>query len=136
MKTLQAQNQKFLKAAAAFVLLFAVSLFTNSINAQTETIEVKGVVTSEVGPLDGVNIYLKNSSVGTVSKSNGSFAFREPLKIGDIVVFSYLGYVKKSVVVTKNSNNLEVFMEEAPIDVLSAPNSNVLYKSKRPKGRQ
>ena len=28
---------------------------------------------------------------------------------------------------------LEIFMKEAPIDVLSAPNSNRPYKSKRPK---
>lgn len=136
MKTLKTQNSKIKKPFVAFVLLLMFAGLSTSLSAQTETVAVKGMITSKIGPLDGVNIYLKNSSVGTVSKSNGSFAFREKLNIGDVIIFSYLGYVKQSVTITNEASALEIFMEEAPIDVLSAPNSNKPYKSKRPQHRQ
>lgn len=136
MKTLVSQNKKIKNQICTLLVLVLVTLLSNPLSAQTETVSVKGIVTSEIGPLDGVNIYLKNSSTGTVSKADGKFAFREKLKIGDVIIFSYLGYVKKSLIVTKASSSLEVFMEEAPVDILSAPNSNLPYKSKRSRRRQ
>lgn len=135
MKTIATQNTRIKKPLSTLLVLVMIGLFSSSLNAQTETVSVKGVVTSEIGPLDGVNIYVKNSSTGTVSKADGKFAFREKLNIGDVIIFSYLGYVKKSIIVTKAAPSLEVFLEEATVDILSAPNTNLPYKSRRPRRR-
>lgn len=112
-----------------FILL--TTILSNPLQAQDKSITVKGVINSEISPLDGVSIYLKNSKTGTVSKADGSFTFPSQLQAGDVLIFSYLGYEKKSLIINVTSTYLEILMKEAPIDVLSAVNSNKRFKSKR-----
>jgi len=112
-----------------FILL--TTILSNPLQAQDKSITVKGVINSEIGPLDGVSIYLKNSKTGTVSKADGSFTFPSQLQADDVLIFSYLGYEKKSLIINVTSTYLEILMKEAPIDVLSAVNSNKRFKSKR-----
>ena len=134
MKTIATlQNSTFNKVLLLMGFLFAATFLCNSLQAQNKSVTVKGLINSDIGPLDGVSIYLKNSKTGTVSKGDGSFTFPSQLKTGDILIFSYLGYEKQSIVITETSTYLDIFMKEAPIDVLSAVNNNKRYKSKRPK---
>src|SRR5690606_9211203 len=52
-----------------------------------------GRVTGEDGdPIPGVNVLLKNSSVGTVTDVNGEYTLSVSELVGTIV-FSYIGYV-------------------------------------------
>jgi hypothetical protein len=63
---------------------------------------ISGVVKSENGELmPGVNIYLKDSHVGTVSDATGKFEFPKKLKSGDILIFSFIGYEKLEYMVTE-----------------------------------
>ena len=134
MKTMQTQQGNvFSKSLLLIGFLLLTTILSNPLQAQDKTVTVKGVINSEIGPLDGVSIYLKNSKIGTVSKADGSFTFPSSLQVGDVLIFSYLGYEKQSLVVNATSTYLEIFMKEAPIDVLSAVNSNKRFKSKRPK---
>ena len=134
MKTMQTQQGNlFGKSLLLIGFLLLTTILSNPLQAQDKTVTVKGVINSEIGPLDGVSIYLKNSKIGTVSKADGSFTFPSPLQVGNVLIFSYLGYEKQSLVVKETSTYLEIFMKEAPIDVLSAVNSNKRFKSKRPK---
>ena len=137
MKTFIIQNKKHIRLQSIVLVMLIFAFYSTSVTAQNgsskTTITVKGKINSEFGPLANVSIYLKNSNEGTVSKKDGTFTFPSALKAGDVLIFSYLGYEKQSVVIKTNSNYLEIFMKEAPIDVLSAPNSNRPYKSKRPK---
>ncbi|RZN82988.1 MAG: hypothetical protein EVB11_06540 [Winogradskyella sp.] len=132
-KIATSQNSTSNKVLLLMGFLFVATFLCNPLQAQNKSITVKGIVNSDIGPLDGVSIYLKNSKTGTVSKADGSFTFPSQLKAGDILIFSYLGYDKQSIVITETSSYLDIFMKEAPIDVLSAVNSNKRYKSKRPK---
>ena len=132
-KIATSQNSTSNKVLLLMGFLFVATFLYNPLQAQNKSITVKGIVNSDIGPLDGVSIYLKNSKTGTVSKADGSFTFPSQLKAGDILIFSYLGYDKQSIVITETSSYLDIFMKEAPIDVLSAVNSNKRYKSKRPK---
>lgn len=125
--TTKQQIEKYLLSA---LFIFIISVFTTSVYAQ-ETVNVSGVVKSEIEPLGDVSIYVKGSKSGTVSKSNGSFKFPTPIRVGDKLVFSCLGFTTKEVTITAASANIEVIMEEAPIEVLSTPNSNTPYRSKR-----
>ena len=134
MKTMQTQQGNlFGKSLLLIGFLLLTTILSNPLQAQDKTVTVKGVINSEIGPLDGVSIYLKNSKIGTVSKADGSFTFPSPLQVGNVLIFSYLGYEKQSLVVKETSTYLEIFMKEAPIDVLSAVNSNKRFKIKRPK---
>ncbi|MEO7990296.1 MAG: carboxypeptidase-like regulatory domain-containing protein [Chryseolinea sp.] len=56
---------------------------------------VRGFVTSEEdgSALPGVNVYLKCSSHGTVTDTEGNFEFPIKLKAGDVLVFSFIGLV-------------------------------------------
>ena len=129
MKTMQTQQGNVLSKSLfliGFILL--TTILSNPLRAQDKSITVKGVINSEIGPLDGVSIYLKNSKTGT---ADGSFTFPSQLQAGDVLIFSYLGYEKKSLIINVTSTYLEILMKEAPIDVLSAVNSNKRFKSKR-----
>ena len=134
MKTTQIQQGRvFSKSLFLIGFLLLTTILSNSLQAQDKSITVKGIINSKIGYLDGVSIYLKGSKTGTISKADGSFIFPLQLQTGDVLIFSYLGYEKKSLVVNETTTNLKVFMEEAPIDVLSAINSNKRFKSKRQK---
>lgn len=134
MKTLETQN-KIKKSITLLVLLFTLTSISNNLNAQTRTVTIKGIINSDIGPLDSVSIYLKNSKTGTISKGDGTFTFPTQLKVGDVLIFSYLGYEKQSFVIKQTSSFLDIFMKEAPVDILSATNSNKPYKSKRSKSK-
>mgnify|MGYP001035329092 CR=1 FL=1 len=137
MKTFIIQNKKHIRLQSIVLVMLMFAFYSTSVTAQNgsskTTITVKGKINSEFGPLANVSIYLKNSNEGTVSKKDGTFTFPSALKAGDVLIFSYLGFEKQAITITNSSNYLDVFMKEAPIDVLSAPNSNRPYKSKRPK---
>jgi TonB-linked SusC/RagA family outer membrane protein len=71
---------------------------------------VKGVITEQgTGePLPGVNVIIKGTSTGTTSDFNGNYIIEA--SNGDVLVFSYIGYKTKEVIVS--SNLLNVSMEE------------------------
>lgn len=59
-----------------------------------------GVVREANYPAIGVNIVLEGSNVGTVSDFDGQFTFPKPLKVGDTLVFSSIGFETTSCVIT------------------------------------
>ncbi len=115
-------------------LFFTIFLFTNSANAQ---IQVKGIVKGETTEgteiLNGSNIYLSNKKVATVSNKKGEFTFPKELKSGDVLVFSFLGFEKKKVVINASSTFLTVILKEDSNQMLGALGSDKPYKSKRAK---
>ena len=115
-------------------LFFSLFLVSNSVHAQI-TVKgiVKGAATDGTEVLNGANIYLSNKKVATTSNRKGEFTFPQKLKIGDILVFSYLGFVKKKIKIDANATFLTVVLEEDDNQMLGALSSNKPYKSKRPK---
>ena len=86
---------------SVFLCLF---LLGSVIYAQTVT----GVVSDTTGPLPGVNVLVKGTSTGTVTDFDGNYQIRA--NTGDILVFSFIGYSTKEVVVS--SSILDVLLEE------------------------
>lgn len=63
-----------------------------------QQIEVSGTVNDGKGPISGVNIYTKaNNKIGTRTDSEGKFSLKIPSNA--TLVFSFLGYEKKEIVV-------------------------------------
>ena len=60
---------------------------------------IKGTIKDANGqPLPGVSVSIKGTSQGTQSDANGAFSIQA--NIGDVLIFSYLGYIKQEVHIT------------------------------------
>ena len=76
-----------------------------------QNIELQGNVEDPDGtPLPGVSILVKDSSKGTATEFDGNFNISE-LKAGDILVFSYVGFVSQEITI-ENNNFLKVILQE------------------------
>ncbi|MFT6838430.1 MAG: TonB-linked SusC/RagA family outer membrane protein [Sediminicola sp.] len=60
--------------------------------------------------LPGVNVLVKNQSRGATTDFDGNFTITN-VKVGDVLSFSYIGFITKEVTI-QNSNNLMVFLQE------------------------
>ncbi|PQJ78139.1 carboxypeptidase-like regulatory domain-containing protein [Polaribacter porphyrae] len=127
-KTLTIKNNKLLLCG----LFFSLFLLSNTAIAQ---IQVKGIVKgkteTEIEVLNGASIYLKGTNVGTSSNKKGEYNFPQQLKVGDVLVFTYLGYLKKSIKIKENTSTLNVTLIEDDNQMLGALNTNKRFKSKR-----
>ncbi len=78
------------------LLVILISLMTiGAAQAQSQTI--KGVISSAGEPLIGANVIIKGTSQGAVTDFDGNYSIRA--KAGDVLVFTYIGYVDKEVTV-------------------------------------
>ncbi|MBG6235268.1 TonB-linked SusC/RagA family outer membrane protein [Pedobacter sp. CAN_A7] len=77
---------------------------------------VTGKVTDEQGmPIPGVSVKIKNSTGGAVTDNDGKFQITA--KIGDILMFSYIGYTPREVSYTGESNiNISLSLENVSMD--------------------
>jgi len=89
------------------LLLLTIFLFLpNELFSQNNII--KGIVTDNNSePLIGVNVVEKGTTNGTVTDINGNFSLQ--VSKGEIIVFSYIGYITQELKV-HDSNTLEVVM--------------------------
>lgn len=82
---------------------------------QQSEFAVKGVVRdANKEPLIGVNILVKGTHDGTITDMDGAFTL--DVKMGDVLVFSYMGYATQEVTV-KSKKSLEVVMKENLTDL-------------------
>lgn len=58
-------------------------------NLSAQQITVSGIVTDDTGPLPGVTVFVKGSSVGTETDFDGRYSVQA--QQGDVLVFSYVG---------------------------------------------
>lgn len=130
-KTLTSQKSTF----TFLSLFFALFFFSTVVKAQEIRVKgvVKGYIEKEIEPLMEASVYLKGTNFATTTNKKGEFTFPKKLKKGDILVFSYLGYLKKQVKINEKSAFISVVLEEESIEMLGALNSNKRYKSKKPK---
>lgn len=114
-----------------------LALFLAVSTAQAQELKVKGIVKgkSEFGTeiLSEVNVFLQGTRIGVATDKKGEFTFPRMLKAGDVLVFSYLGYKKKSYTIGKATRYLNIVLVEDDNTILGATQSNKRYQSKRPK---
>jgi CarboxypepD_reg-like domain len=103
------------------------------LNASMLEYSIKGIVKGEDNePLPGVNIYLKGTTIGTVSDENGKFEFPQKLNTGAILVFSFLGLeTKEYVVSTQTLEPIEISLAFSTEIMMGAVAVNEVY-TKRP----
>ncbi len=93
-----------------YVFTIVLALISMS-GVLAQGITVSGTVYEAAGgPLPGVNVVVKNTTIGTVSDFDGNFMLTNR-QVGDVLVFSYLGYISTEVVV-RNADPISVTMQE------------------------
>lgn len=91
-------------------LLTILTLFLFA-NVFSQNYDVSGNVQDNSGfPLPGVNVIIKNTAKGTVTDFDGNFTISD-IQAGSTLVFSYIGYVTKEIIVSSGAN-LTVQLDE------------------------
>ena len=91
--------------------LWLVLLLLSITVVQAQEKIVAGSVTDENGILlNGVNILIKNTSEGTQTDFNGNFTIS--IEDGQTLLFSYVGFESKEVLITSNTNIVNVSLVE------------------------
>ena len=128
------------KTLSIVSIMMLILLAFNPIFGQTKTTAtqittnertIKGLISNEDGPLEGVNVILKGTKKGTVTNIKGEFTFPTKLKTGDVLVFSYLGYENQEVKIKVNTTSIEIVLTDDLIEMIGALDSAKPYKSKR-----
>ncbi|WP_430928908.1 SusC/RagA family TonB-linked outer membrane protein [Polaribacter marinivivus] len=93
------------KYKVLLLFVFASQLLT----AQSNT--VKGTVTDSKTnePIPGVSVLIKGTTVGAITEFDGTYVIKA--KVGEFLVFSYLGYKSKEVKV--GSSEINIALEES-----------------------
>ena len=94
-------------------LIILISFTFISLNLSAQNLNIKGVVTDAVTgeTLLGVNVIVKNSQKGDVTDFDGNYKISSVPK-GSILVFSYLGYKTKEIVVADKAT-INTTLEES-----------------------
>lgn len=93
-------------------IFFSVFFAFFAINTYAQEFTISGVVTSKQDglPLPTVSVVIKNTTKGTVTDFDGNYTINNVLK-GETLVFSYLGFETKEIVVN-DGNNIDVALTE------------------------
>lgn len=75
-----------------------------------QAIAVTGTVSDGTGALPGVTVRVKGKSTTTLTDTQGKYAIT--VEEGEVLVFSYIGFREYEATVTKNSNIINVVLEE------------------------
>ncbi len=72
---------------------------------------ITGSITNEEGkPLEGVSVVLKSSNKGVSTNNNGKFSIEVP-QVGDVLIFSYVGYEIREMKVS-TSTDLDIRLKQ------------------------
>ncbi|WP_299520200.1 carboxypeptidase-like regulatory domain-containing protein [Winogradskyella sp.] len=133
MKT-QEFTAKSIYKTFGFIAILMIALFTfNTSLGQTNEKTITGLIVNEDGPLPGVNITLKGERVGTSTDFNGEFTFPKKLKTGDVLIFSYLGYLTQRVTINSENSFIKLELELDMVEMMGDLDTNTPYKTKRKK---
>lgn len=101
------------KLKAICLCLFAVMFLGSSASLMAQSQIVKGVVSSgsDGEPLPGVTVLLKGTSTGTVTDLDGNYSVNVGGTTDPVLVYSFIGFVKKETVVGGRSV-LDVSLDE------------------------
>jgi TonB-linked SusC/RagA family outer membrane protein len=88
-------KNKFSRLTSSLLLLLLVSV--NAAIAQSKAISGKVTSKEEGGPLPGVSVLVKGSTVGTITSTDGQYALNVPENA--TLVFSFIGFTSQEVAV-------------------------------------
>ncbi|NDV83234.1 TonB-dependent receptor [Bacteroides sp. 51] len=101
------------KQRKIFLLLLTVCLYCTQLFAQQNPIHIQGTVYDQLNDaVPGVNVFVKdNPSVGTVTNIDGNFSLKA--SVGDVLVFTFIGYENIEHKVTASDTNLSIRLKDS-----------------------
>ena len=110
-----------------FIFFLFLSFVISSFAFSQIELRNKVVDFSTLLPLEGANIYIQNTTIGTVSNSDGNFVLVVPEKHeNDTLLVSSIGYKTFKTAISEFDSSFEIFLEE---DVASI--EEVVLKDRR-----
>jgi len=97
-----------------FVFSISILLYNGIILAQSE-IEIKSKISDFMTylPIESASIYIKNTTIGTISNTDGKFVLIIPERYAnDTLVISSIGFKSLKTLVSEFDNTVDVFLEE------------------------
>ena len=92
---------------------------------------ISGIVLDDASlPLPGASITLKNTHISVQTNFDGEFTFPHKLKIGDLLIVSYIGYETFEYTVSKKE--VKIIMEFETCILMGEVAVDKVYKSKVP----
>src|SRR5690606_17200344 len=98
-------NSKMKYGIVTLVMLLCTAL------GYSQNRTISGTVSDTMGPLPGVNVLVKGTTVGVVSDFDGNFTL-DGVSDTDLLVFSYLGFVTQEIPVGQQRNVQVVMVED------------------------
>ncbi len=97
-----------------FSILFLILIFSTALQAFGQNIQISGKVTdaSNGQTLPGVSVLVANTTTGTTTDLNGKYSIE--VKVGDQLVFSFVGFKTQSIVVGQQKT-IDVALKPAAI---------------------
>lgn len=89
--------------------LMSLALMFACLSIYAQNLMVKGVVTDNEGPVPGVNVLVKGSTVGAITGIDGKYTISAPKNA--VLVFSYVGY-KDQVIPVKGKSEINIVLSE------------------------
>ena len=92
-------------------LLWLMMLIAGTVSLSAQGYTLKGTVEDIMNePLIGASVMVKGTSQGTMTDFDGNFSIQ--VMNGDVLTFSYVGYLAKEITVA-GQNDITVVLEEA-----------------------
>jgi iron complex outermembrane receptor protein len=85
-----------------YLILFFALASASAIYAQELAITGKVTDATDGSSIPGVTVVVKNTTTGTVTDVDGNFSVK--VKMGAVLVFSYVGYVTQEITITSQKN--------------------------------
>lgn len=103
---------------------------------QTKTFIVTGSVSDSAGPLPGAVLVLKGTTIGVQADVDGKFVFPQPLKAGDVLVASFIGFEDVQVTISEKNGDKENYhydirLKDSTVIMMGEVATNRLHRSKK-----
>lgn len=109
--------EKLSKTVFRVILSLLFLTFTFPIFADSNSATVSGLVTDTSGePLIGATVAVKGTKVAAVTDIDGNFTIT-PVKTGDIISVTYIGYTPRDIKITNPAEQLKVVLESSTSDL-------------------
>ncbi|WGK63910.1 carboxypeptidase-like regulatory domain-containing protein [Croceiramulus getboli] len=104
--------RSFFSSSTVFIVLLSTlgSTSLQPVLAQSQTIQMEGVVTFQQEPLPDTNILIKGTTRGTQTDKKGRFALEA--QVGDELIVSHVGFNDFKLILTQQSTRLSIDMDD------------------------
>lgn len=86
---------------------FVLALMLSATNMLAQQVSVSGTVSSQDGPLPAASVVIQGKAQGVTTDFDGNYTIAA--EVGDVLVFSYVGYYSQQVTV-RNGDNINVML--------------------------